>query len=146
MFNPVLLAAVVAWALSQVAKAVIHLIIHKRFVWERLLGDGGMPSSHSATVTAAAVTIGFQCGWSSPMFGLAAIVAIVVMHDAMGVRQETGKQARVINSMVELLNSMGRGEMTPEETLKEFVGHTRGQVIVGAMLGAAVALALNGAA
>ena len=144
--NRIIQTGAVAWTVSQVLKTLIHLFINKKIVWERLIGDGGMPSSHSATVTAAAVTIGFQCGWSSPMFGLAAILAIVVMHDAMGVRQETGKQARVINSMVELLNSMGRGEMTPEETLKEFVGHTRGQVIVGAMLGAAVALALNGAA
>jgi len=145
MINPILLAAAVAWTLSQVSKTVIHLIINKRLVWERLLGDGGMPSSHSATVTAVAVTTGLRCGWDSPLFAIAAILALIVMHDAMGVRQETGKQAKVINSMVELINSMGRGELTPEETLKEFVGHTRRRVVVGALLGAVVALVLNGA-
>ena len=138
--NPILLTAGIAWLLSQISKTIIHLIIHKRLVWERLTGDGGMPSSHSATVTAVAVSTGMTCGWDSPLFAVAATLALVVMHDAMGVRQETGKQAKVINSMVELINSMGRGELTPEETLKEFVGHTRRQVIVGALLGIAVAL------
>ena len=144
LHNRILIAGAVAWVLSQIAKTIIHLIINKRLVWERLFGDGGMPSSHSATVTAAAVTAGLLTGWDSPLFAIAAIMALIVMHDAMGVRQETGKQAKVINSMVELLNSMGRGELTPEETLKEFVGHTRRQVYVGALFGAAVALLLNG--
>ena len=68
---------------------------------------------------------------------------LIVMHDAMGVRQETGKQAKVINSMVELINSLGRGELTPEETLKEFVVHTRRQVVVGAVLGSVIALVME---
>ena len=103
-----------------------------------------MPSSYSATVTAVAVMTGLRCGWDSPIFAIAAILAVIVMHDAMGVRQETGKQAKVINSMVELINSFGRGELTPEETLKEFVGHTRRQVVVGAVLGGVIALVMNG--
>ena len=142
--NKILFTACVAWLLSQLSKATIHFIINKRFVWERLLGDGGMPSSHSATVTAVAVSTGLITGWDSPIFAIAAVLALVVMHDAMGVRQETGKQAKVINSIVELINSMDRGELTPEETLKEFVGHTRRQVIVGAMLGGLVAVVMNG--
>lgn len=131
-------------ARSQLSKAIIHLIITKRFQRERLFGDGGMPSSHSATVTAVAVMTGLRCGWDSPIFAIAAILAVIVMHDAMGVRQETGKQAKVINSMVELINSFGRGELTPEETLKEFVGHTRRQVVVGAVLGGVIASVMNG--
>jgi len=142
--NPILLAGAVAWLVSQLSKAIIHLIITKRFQWDRLFGDGGMPSSHSATVTAVAVMTGIRCGWDSPIFAIAAILAVIVMHDAMGVRQETGKQAKVINSMVELINSFGRGELTPEETLKEFVGHTRRQVVVGAVLGGVIALVMNG--
>ena len=142
--NPILLAGAVAWLVSQLSKAIIHLIITKRFQWDRLFGDGGMPSSHSATVTAVAVMTGLRCGWDSPIFALAAILAVIVMHDAMGVRQETGKQAKVINSMVELINSFGRGELTPEETLKEFVGHTRRQVVVGAVLGGVIASVMNG--
>ena len=102
-----------------------------------------MPSSHSATVTAVAVMTGLRCGWDSPIFAVAAILALIVMHDAMGVRQETGKQAKVINSMVELINSLGRGELTPEETLKEFVVHTRRQVVVGAVLGSVIALVME---
>ena len=142
--NPILLAGAVAWLVSQLSKAIIHLIITKRFQWDRLFGDGGMPSSHSATVTAVAVMTGLRCGWDSPIFAIAAILAVIVMHDAMGVRQETGKQAKVINSMVEIINSFGRGELTPEETLKEFVGHTRRQVVVGAVLGGVIALVMNG--
>ena len=142
--NPILLTGAVAWLVSQLSKAIIHLIITKRFQWDRLFGDGGMPSSHSATVTAVAVMTGLRCGWDSPIFAIAAILAVIVMHDAMGVRQETGKQAKVINSMVELINSFGRGELTPEETLKEFVGHTRRQVVVGAVLGGVIASVMNG--
>ena len=140
--NRILIAGAVAWLLSQITKTIIHLILNKRLVWERLLGDGGMPSSHSATVTAVSCTTGLLCGWDSPLFAVSAVLALIVMHDAKGVRQETGKQARVINSMVDLLNSMGRGKLTPEETLKEFVGHTRRQVYVGALFGIAVALIL----
>lgn len=142
--NPILFTGAVAWLLSQVSKAIIYLIINKRFQWDRLFGDGGMPSSHSATVTSVAVITGLRCGLDSPIFAIAAILALIVMHDAMGVRQETGKQAKVINSMVELINSFGRGELTPEETLKEFVGHTRRQVVVGAVLGGVIALVMNG--
>ena len=140
--NKVLMAGCTAWLLSQVLKTIIFLIIHKELVWERLLGDGGMPSSHSATITAVAVSIGLYEGLDSPLFALAAVMALIVMHDARGVRQETGKQARVINSMIELFEALGNGEYTPEETLKEFVGHTQRQVIVGGMLGALVALCL----
>ena len=142
--NTVLITACIAWLLSQITKTIIHLIINKRLVWERLVGDGGMPSSHSATVTALAVSTGLNCGWDTPIFALAAVFALVVMHDAKGVRQETGKQARVINNMLQLFESMGRGDLTPEETLKEFVGHTRRQVVVGGVFGAAVALVVNG--
>ena len=141
--NPILIVGAVAWLFSQVSKAIIYLIINKRFQLDRLFGDGGMPSSHSATVTAVAVMTGLRCGWDSPIFAVAAILALIVMHDAMGVRQETGKQAKVINSMVELFNSLGRGELTPEETLKEFVGHTRRQVVAGAVLGGVIALVMN---
>lgn len=142
MFNPILAASAIAWAISQVLKTLIYWIINRRLVWERMMGDGGMPSSHSATVTAAAVMTGRICGWESPLFAIACLLALIVMHDAKGVRQETGKQARVINNIVELLNSMSQGELTPEETLKEFVGHTRRQVVIGAILGGLVAAAL----
>ena len=141
--NRILITGGVAWVCSQVAKLIIHMILNKRLVWDRLFGDGGMPSSHSATVTSVAVATGLTCGWDSPLFALAFFFALIVMHDAMGVRQETGKQAKVINSMIELFDQLGRGDLTPEETLKEFVGHTRRQVYVGAALGVIIALLIN---
>ncbi len=141
--NRILLTGLIAWAVSQVIKTIIHLIINKRFVWERLAGDGGMPSSHSATVSAGAVSTGLIAGWNSPVFAVAVILALIVMHDARGVRQETGKQARVINDILELFESMGQGKLTPEETLKELVGHTHRQVVAGAALGIVIALLMN---
>ncbi len=143
MYNRILLTAFIAWFLSQLSKAVIYGIINKKFSWERLRGDGGMPSSHSAVVASVAVITGLRQGWDSPLFAVAAVLALIVMHDAMGVRHETGKQARVINDMLKLFESMGRGELTPEETLKEFVGHTRRQVTAGAVLGILIALVMN---
>ena len=138
--NRILIAGCLAWACSQVIKTLIHLVINHRLVWERLVGDGGMPSSHSATVTAVAVMTGLLRGWNSAEFAIAAILAIVVMHDAMGVRQETGKQAKAINSMMEMFETLGAKNLTPEETLKEFVGHTPLQVLAGLLLGLTVAL------
>ena len=132
--NKILITGCVAWLISQFTKAVIYLIINKRFNWERLLGDGGMPSSHSATVTAVAVMTGLNCGWDSPVFAVAAVLALVVMHDAMGVRRETGKQAKVINNMMDWLSEFS-SDIPPEEKLKEFVGHSPTQVFFGALLG-----------
>ncbi|MBR2853484.1 MAG: divergent PAP2 family protein [Clostridia bacterium] len=142
-FNRILLIAFIAWVCSQGAKAIIFWILNKRFIPERLFGDGGMPSSHTAIVTSVATATGLQCGWDSPLFAIAAVLAMIVMHDAVGVRQETGKQAKVINNIVLLLQSAGRGELTPEETLKEFVGHTGRQVIVGALFGILTAVIMN---
>ncbi|MBQ9033667.1 MAG: divergent PAP2 family protein [Lachnospiraceae bacterium] len=141
--NRIIQTGAIAWVLSQVIKTVIHLILNKKIVWERLVGDGGMPSSHSATVTSVAVATGFTAGWDSPVFAVAVFLAIIVMHDARGVRRETGKQAVVINNMLEFFEKMGAGDMTPEQTLKEFVGHSPLQVAVGAVLGFVVAIARN---
>ena len=142
-YNRILLIALIAWAAAQTAKVIIYWIINKKFVLERFFGDGGMPSSHSAVVAALATTTGLQCGWNSSLFAIAAILAIIVMHDATGVRQETGKQAKVINDIVKTLEARGRGELTPAETLKEFVGHTGPQVLVGALGGIAVAVIMD---
>ena len=101
-----------------------------------------MPSGHSATVMAMAVMTGYTCGVGSVEFGIAAIIAIVVMHDATGVRREAGKHAVAINEIVETVNNLS--ESTEEDIhiarLKEFVGHTHRQVMVGAILGFIVAV------
>ena len=143
IFNRILLIAFIAWFASQVTKNIIFWIINKKIVFERFFGDGGMPSSHSAIVASVATATGLQCGWDSPVFAIAVVLAVIVMHDAMGVRQETGKQAKVINNMLKLFDSMGRGELTPDEALKEFVGHTGRQVTVGAILGILTAVLMN---
>lgn len=141
--NRIIMAGALAWVLSQVIKTIIHLILNKRLVLERLMGDGGMPSSHSATVTSVALTTGFVSGWDSPVFAVALFFAAIVMHDAMGVRQETGKQAKIINNMLEMFENMQDARLDPEQKLKEFVGHTPMQVLAGFGLGVIVALAMN---
>ena len=140
--NPVLIVPGCAWIIAQVAKAVINAIVNKKFSFDRLVGDGGMPSGHSATVTALAVMCGLTEGFGSTVFGLAMIFAIVVMHDAMGVRREAGKHARSIISIVEQLNDYfsEHDDKIKTEKLKVRVGHTPLQVVVGSLLGAVIAL------
>lgn len=137
--NTILINGLFAWAFAQVSKALIYASINKKFEVTRLIGDGGMPSGHSATVTAMAITSAIQFGLSSFQFAVTSILALIVMHDAMGVRLETGKQAKVINEMIGFFQSMGK-ENSSEEKLKEFVGHTPAQVVVGSMIGFLVAL------
>ena len=136
--NPFFIAGVSSWFVAQVVKTIIHLIINRRLVWERMVGDGGMPSGHSATVTALAMMSALQCGTGSFEFAVTAILAIIVCHDAMGVRLETGKQAMMINEIIEVLSS----EDLPEVKLKELVGHTPVQVIMGVLIGAVNAVVL----
>lgn len=132
--NPILIAAVSGWFVAQVLKTIIHLIITKEFVWKRMVGSGGMPSSHAATVCALATAAGIQYGGASYEFAMAVIMAIIVMHDARGVRRETGIQAIILNEMMDLFREMGK-KMPIEDKLKEFVGHTPLQVLMGALLG-----------
>ena len=142
-FNRILLIVFISWFVTQVIKLIVFWIINKKFVPERFFGDGGMPSSHSAVVASLATSVGLQSGFDSPLFAVAAVLAFIVMHDATGVRQETGKQAKVINDLVKMLQARERGELSPEETLKEFVGHTGPQVFVGMLCGILIALAMN---
>lgn len=137
MGNLILSLSILAWALAQVLKLIVVLITERRWDWVHILSSGGMPSSHSATVCACAASIAYLYGWGSPYFALAAVLAVVVMYDAFNVRRETGKQARVLNYIME-----NWPQMKPEEifdkALKELVGHTPLQVLMGALLGAAV--------
>ena len=132
--NPFLITAISSWAIAQVLKAVINAVVHKKFSLDRLFGDGGMPSGHSATVTSLAVITALNYGTGSFQFAVSAILAIVVCHDAMGVRQETGKQAIVINEIVKTYSILAE-EKLPDAKLKEFVGHTPVQVVAGVLLG-----------
>lgn len=135
--NTVFMAAVTGWFVAQVLKTLIDTCINKSFSAERLTGSGGMPSSHSATVCALATSAGIRYGGGSFQFAVSAILAIIVMYDARGVRRETGLQAQVINEMITFFQNMGK-PLSYEEKLKEFVGHTPLQVLIGAVLGIAI--------
>lgn len=137
--NRIFMASVSGWLVAQILKTIIHMWFNRKFVAERLVGSGGMPSSHSATVCALAAASGMEYGGGSFQFAMAAVFAIVVMYDAIGVRRETGIQAKVLNEMMELFDKMGK-EMSVEEKLKEFVGHTPLQVLMGALLGILIAV------
>lgn len=137
--NHMLINALAAWTVAQVAKTLIHAIVHHKLDIHRLFGDGGMPSGHSATVTAMATTAALEYGLASPIFAVAAVLAIITMHDAMGVRLEAGKHAKALNELLELFSS----DLETEAKLKEFVGHTPLQVLTGALVGLILALLLT---
>lgn len=137
--NELLISAAAAWFIAQVLKTIIHTILTKDFQIERMYGSGGMPSCHSATVTALATSSFFLYGAGSSEFAISVILAIVVMYDARGVRRETGIQAKVLNDLIALLTDIHNELMSMDEKLKEFVGHTPLQVVVGAILGFMIA-------
>ena len=137
--NPYLLTATTSWAVAQVLKVIINAVVNKKLVWERLFGDGGMPSGHSATVSSLAAFSALSCGPDSFECAASLVLAIIVCHDAMGVRQETGKQAVVINEIIEMFNKIAEEDM-PEAKLKELVGHTPIQVLAGITIGICNAL------
>lgn len=137
--NQFLITSLSSWFIAQVMKVFINAWIQKKIVWERLFGDGGMPSGHSATVSSLAVMVGLVYGLDSYQFAIAAILAVIVCHDATGVRRETGKQAVIINEMLDTFERMKMG-YSSDITLKEFVGHTPLQVAAGITIGIANAL------
>ena len=133
--NPYLITALSAWFFAQLIKTILYAVMNGGLRLERLFGDGGMPSGHSATVTSLAMFCALMHGTGSHEFAVAAILAIIVCHDAMGVRQETGKQAILINELVELVEKLKVEHRLPTIELKEFVGHTPLQVAAGILLG-----------
>ena len=139
LHNRMLIAALAGWITAQILKLFINAITQKTMDIHRLFGDGGMPSGHSATVTALATTAAIENGLGSPAFAISMVVAIIVMHDAMTVRAEAGKHARALNQMKLEWNP----DLPPEEMFKEFLGHTPSQVIVGGVWGIAVAIAVH---
>ena len=140
--NPFLMAGISSWLLAQVAKTIVYAIANKKFDVHRLHGDGGMPSGHSATVASVAMMCGLRFGLGSVEFAIAAILATIVCHDAMNVRYESGKQAELLNDLVEWFNDTMKVSFT-EKKLKEFLGHTPLQVLVGILLGAINATVLH---
>ncbi|HEV7664978.1 MAG TPA: divergent PAP2 family protein [Chloroflexota bacterium] len=138
--NDVLVSCVIAWAIAQLSKPLIHYVHSRRLNLRYFVTAGGMPSSHSAVVVALATRVGIETGLSSVPFALAAVFAAVVMYDAAGVRRAVSLQARVLNRM---LTEMIEAQHFNEARLRELIGHTPFEVFVGALLGALSALSLR---
>lgn len=139
--NPFLMVALSSWFIAQVIKTILFAVLNKELNWERLFGDGGMPSGHSATVSSLATMSALVYGTGSFQFAVTAVLAIIVCHDATGVRLETGKQAALINEMLRSIDIWTSKELT-EVKLKEFVGHTPSQVAVGIFIGVVNAIVM----
>lgn len=140
--NKFFITAVVSWSVAQVLKVFIHAFVNKTWDFSRLFGDGGMPSGHSATVSSLATICALTYGFGSFEFAISGILAIIVCHDAMGVRLEAGKHAKLLNILVDSFESFSKNEL-PEVALKEFVGHTPLQVTTGIVLGVLCAGAMH---
>jgi acid phosphatase family membrane protein YuiD len=130
--NHILLVSFVAWLVAQTLKVLIFLLMERRLDLWRLVSMGGMPSSHSALVSALATSIGVEDGVRSTTFALAVIFAAVVMYDAAGIRQAVSAQARILNR---LLDEYFKHQRLDEVRLRELLGHTRIEVLIGAFLG-----------
>lgn len=138
--NKILFVTLSGWIIAQTIKVLLGVIIQKKFDFRWLVGTGGMPSSHTAGASCLATALGLEYGFNSAYFALAASFAIVVMFDAQGVRRSAGKQAHILNKIMEDIYWKGR---VPEGRLRELVGHTPVEVLVGLLLGVAVAFLIH---
>lgn len=140
--NYMLVTAIVSWFAAQVIKTAIDAYFNKGINWERMTGSGGMPSSHSSFVVSMATAAAIEHGLSSTTFAVCFVLASIVMYDAMGVRRETGKQAVLLNKILED-NPFNWKPEEFEMKLKEYVGHTPLQVLMGAILGIVMAFVVK---
>lgn len=131
--NYILWTALLCWTVAQALKVLFYVLKNRRFSFERVIGAGGMPSSHSATVCGLTTAVARNCGLDSPLFAIAVILACVVMYDATGVRRAAGEQAKVLNRLMEDQHA------DLQKALKEFLGHTPLEVFAGAALGILIA-------
>ena len=136
--NKVLIIPICSWAIAQLLKVIFVLIQKRQLDLHYLVISGGMPSAHSALVSALATSVALIQGLGSVAFGISAILALVVMYDAAGVRQSVGKQSVVLNRIIRELK-FRRPIIELGRDLKELVGHTQFQVIIGGLLGIVVA-------
>jgi uncharacterized protein len=134
--NRVLIASFLAWAVAQISKTIYELIKERKLMLGRLVSSGGMPSSHSALVTGLATATGRVLGVGSAEFAITVVLASIVMYDAAGVRRAVSLQARILNQMID---EMFKGHPIAEKRLRELIGHTPIQVLVGGLLGICVA-------
>lgn len=136
LYNRVLIIALIAWALAQGLKVPIYYLRTRRWNWALLLTTGGMPSSHSALITATTHAIGLYIGFDSPLFALAVAITMIVTYDAAGVRRQAGMHAKRINM---LFDELMTGQPLDEKALREVLGHTPLEVVGGIIWGISVA-------
>jgi len=139
LHNTVLWAALLAWALAQGGKVPLAYLRYRQWDWGLLVSPGGMPSSHSALVSAAAVAGGLCQGFGSPLFGVAAAFALIVIYDATGIRRQAGAHAALLNRIVEDLQG---GRLPDGQALREVLGHTQWEAFWGVFLGSVAAYAM----
>ena len=136
--NVIIDCALLAWFLAQLIKVILELVLLRRFDVKRFVSSGGMPSSHSALVVAAATAIGRLYGFDGPAFALAAVLSAVVMYDACNVRRSAGDTARLVNQLLEHVEKLTAEDFADD--LKIIMGHTPLQVAAGALLGLGIGL------
>ena len=139
--NRILVASFIAWAIAQLTKTIYELIRYRELRLNRLVSSGGMPSSHSALVMGLATATGRIAGFDLASFAISLVLAVIVMYDAAGVRRAVSIQARILNQMID---EAFQGKPFAEKRLRELIGHTPTQVIVGGLLGIGVALLVTG--
>ena len=135
--NRILVASFIAWVIAQLTKTVYELIRYRKLQLSRMVSAGGMPSSHSALVTGLATATGRVAGIESAAFAISLVLAAIVMYDAAGVRRAVSLQARILNQMID---EAFQGKPFADKRLRELIGHTPIQVIVGGLLGVVVSL------
>ncbi len=135
--NFTFVSVVIAWFLAQMIKVVIYRFEEKRWNFWHFFEAGGMPSAHSASVTALTLGVALTSGWESPLFTVCLVFALIVMYDATGVRRAAGKQAEILNKIVDDIYSTGKVRI---EKLKEILGHDPIEVFAGVGLAAIVTL------
>jgi len=141
MSNSILTASLLAWGLAQVSKFFVWRLQRGKFDLRLLVSAGGMPSSHSALVSALATSVGLQEGFSSSAFAISFVLAMIVMYDATGVRRAASIQAHILN---QILEELFKGHPISEKRLRELLGHTPMEVVVGALMGIVVSLIMMG--
>lgn len=134
--NPVLISALISWTVAQTLKVLLEFMRSQEWNWALLFRAGGMPSSHSAMVSATAHAIGLVWGFGTALFGLAAVFALIVIYDATGIRRQAGRQAALLNSLIE---DISQGKLRQQRRLREVLGHTPGETLTGMLLGVSVA-------
>ncbi len=136
--NEVFIVCITAWFVAQLIKVILTVLVEKRFDMSRFVGSGGMPSSHSSFVMSLSTAVGIKEGYDSVIFTVALVLSLIVMYDAAGVRRSVGKQAKILNALLEDIHKHKK-HLLIEKRLKELIGHTPVEVLSGAILGIVIA-------